>query len=145
LFSRKPLPRSLEEQSRLDGGLIIAAENGDTNKVHSLLAAGANVHARNGEALYRAAFWGRAEMVRVLATNIFAADGWCGKSRNEIEGQARALYEKIKTTYPSFPIKPEYLQKAGTVFVECATDCWHRVRPAPQLNISPTPTKLRPS
>jgi hypothetical protein len=79
----------------------------------------------------------------VLARHIFAPDSWREKSRAEIEAHASALYDKIKA---SSTIKPERLRTAGTIFADCAIDCWHQVRPPPppEFKISPLPAQPRP-
>jgi hypothetical protein len=154
-----------------DLALRSAAESGDAETVQVLLAAGANVHAVNNWALCWASFWGHtetlkillaaganvhgsndralcwaagssdAETVQVLAAHIFGPESWRGKSRTEIEAEARALYEKIKGSN----IPPEDLHKLATILADCALTCWEQVRPAPpKLQISPLPAKPRP-
>jgi hypothetical protein len=109
--------------------------------VRLLLDAGANVHAQNDHALRRGAYWGYAEMVQLLANQIFAAESWRGKSRAEIEAEANALYNKIKADNP----QPDRLRTAGTILLDCALCCWEQVRPAPpKIQISPRPAQPRP-
>ena len=49
-----------------DSALVLAAENGQTETVKALLAAGAHVHADEDAALRRAENSGHADTVRVL-------------------------------------------------------------------------------
>jgi ankyrin repeat protein len=62
----KPQNLSPNEQQDLDNRLIAAASNGNTATVQTLLAHGADVHARNDHALRRAADTGHTETVKVL-------------------------------------------------------------------------------
>ena len=55
-----------DEQKNLDDRLIDAAQHGKTKAVQKLLAAGANVHAKNDCALAGAACFGRTETALVL-------------------------------------------------------------------------------
>jgi hypothetical protein len=57
---------------------------------------------------------------------------------------AAALYDKIKARNFWDPIKPERLHAAASILADCAIDCWHQVRPIPQLKISPLPAKPKP-
>lgn len=105
-----------------------------------LLANGADVHVRDEEALWWATLSGHAETVQVLVKHIFAPESWREKSRAAIEGYANALYDKIKATDPSIPLKPEHLQQVGSILLDCALTCWEQVRPAPpKLTIKPAP------
>jgi hypothetical protein len=161
MTDKKPRKLSPDEQSDLDRRLIDAAIDGHTKTVQTLLANGADVHARNNLALYWAAmcghtetveallangadvhaqedaalrwaaYHGHTETVKALARHIFGPNAWRGKSRAEIEAQADALYGKIKTHTPSDPIKPEPLRMAGDILIDYALRCWHQVRPAP--------------
>jgi ankyrin repeat protein len=161
---------SPDEQKKLDSRLIWAAYDGHAQIAHMLLAAGANVHAGSDEALRWAAANGRAETakvllangadvhaindlalrlasreghmdtVKVLARHIFAPGSWRGKSRAEIEAQARVLFDKIEAwgTFTS-----EHLHKAAMILADCAIDCWHEIRPGPppDFKISPLPAQ----
>lgn len=123
-----------------DEALRWAARNGHAETLRTLLAAGANVHAENDEALRRAAMNGHIGTVPVLARHIFAPASWQGKNRAEIEAYANALYDKIKAENP----QPERLQKAGTILVDSALQCWEQIRPAPpNIQISPLPAQPR--
>jgi hypothetical protein len=174
LFSKTPKPRSPDDQRMLNDRLIDAAKEGDTKEVLALLTAGANVHAGNDRALCLAAYYGNAEtarvlleagsnvrasddyplcyavindhteIVQVLAEHIFAPGSWRGRSRAEIEEQASALYEKIKTQDLLDPIPLRDLRKLAAILFECATDCWLQVRPVPKLKISLIPAQPRP-
>src|ERR1022692_4903094 len=106
-----------------------------------LLEKGADVHARNDAALRDAVYVCRKEIVKVLATAIFDPESWRGKSRAEIEAYATALYESIKADYPEPDEVAERLQETASVLADCAIDCWHRVRPIPELKISPLPAQ----
>ncbi len=160
-----------DEQSDLDSRLVHAAANGDMQTVQTLLAAGADVHAKDDYALHYAAYHGHAETVQVLlasgadvhaqndwslwwatlnghtetvqvlAKHIFAPESWRGKNRAEIEAEATALYDKINAS----DINPEYLRKAGTILLDSALTCWEQVRPPPPpIQISPLPAQPRP-
>ena len=94
-------------------------------------------------ALVWAAYYGLTEVVKVLANHIFDPGSWRGKSRAEIEAHAAALYDKIKGQNVRDPIKAERLQETASVLADCAIDCWHRVRPIPELKISPLPAQPR--
>src|ERR1039458_8352634 len=96
VFCRKPKHLSPEKQKKLDTRLFDAAYFGHTEVVKLLLASGADVHAEYDAALRWAADHGHTETVRVLAKHIFAPDSWRGKTREEIEAQAAALYNKIE-------------------------------------------------
>lgn len=61
-----PQKLSPEKQKGLGTSLINAALVGDTETVRILLAAGANVHTRSDEALWRAAYSGHTETVKAL-------------------------------------------------------------------------------
>lgn len=128
-----------------DKALRHAALNNQTETVQTLIAAGANVHAEADYALRWAAYYDWSDTVQILIKHIFAPDSWHGKNRTEIEGQANALYDKIKTNHPQEPIKPEVLRKAGTALFESAMQCWEQIRPPPpKLQISPFPAQPRP-
>jgi len=124
--------------------LLRAGINGYVEIVKYLLEKGADVHAGNDVALACAAYHGRTELVKVLANHIFDPESWRGKSRAEIEAHATALYDKIKAENFRDPIKPERLHTAASILADCAIDCWHQVRPIPQLKISPLPAQPRP-
>jgi ankyrin repeat protein len=135
------LAAGADVHARDDFALCWAAYRGGTETIKALLAAGADVHARSDEALRWAAQEGHAETVQVLATHIFAPDSWRGKSRAEFETQANALYDKIKAENPEH----ERLRKVGTILVDCALRCWEQIRPPPpKFQISPLPAQPRP-
>jgi len=121
-----------------------AAVYGYVEIVKYLLEKGADVHADNDLALAGAAYHGLMDIVKVLAKHIFAPKSWRGKSRAEIEVHAAALYDKIKAWDFRDPMKPERLHATASILADCAIDCWHQVRPIPQLIISPTPAQPRP-
>jgi hypothetical protein len=124
-----------------DYALCLAALCGHTETVKALLAAGANMHAQDDWAVRNAAFSGHTETVKVLANHIFAPESWRGKSRAEIEAEARALYGKVEGENP----QPERLRAAGSILIDCALTCWEQVKPAPpKIQISPFPAKPRP-
>jgi hypothetical protein len=148
VFCRKPKHLSPEKQKKLDTRLFDAAYFGHTEVVKLLLASGANVHAKydfalrwaawfghtetvkvllasgadvhagNDAALRWAADHGHTETVRVLAKHIFAPDSWRGKTREEIEAQAAALYNKIEADNP----QPDNLRKAGDILTTSAIE-----------------------
>lgn len=124
-----------------DYALRGAAKNDHTETVKILLAAGADVHAWDDWALRFAARNGNTETMQVLARHIFVHHAWRGKSREEIEAQAKALYDQIASDNP----QPECLLPAAKILANCAIDYWQRVRPAPpKLQISPLPAHPRP-
>ena len=155
---------------QLDCRLLYAADNGHTETVRALLAAGANVHAKDDWALRLAGhtetvkvllaagadvhakddfalifttIHGHTETARALIRHVFAPNSWRGKSRAEIEAQANAIYNKINHN-SWVPVDPEHLRQAATLLFDYATQCWHQVRPIPHLNISPYPARARP-
>jgi hypothetical protein len=128
-----------------DAALYEAVKHDHAETVKALLAVGANVHADNDLALCAAANLGHTKTVRVMANHIFAPEYWHGKTRAEVEAEARALYGKIEGENVLNPINPERLCKAASILADCAITCWQQVRPPPpKLTISPLPAQPRP-
>ena len=130
----------------LDDFALRGAAYGDfVETVQVLLAAGANVHADDDYASRYTVYRGRTNMMKILTRHIFAPKSWRGKSRVEIERLADTLYDKIKDANLWGTPQLEDVQMAGHILIDCASDCWKKVRPEPpRLNISPLPAQPKP-
>jgi ankyrin repeat protein len=60
------MDEGMSKQEELDKQLIQASENGHVDVVRDLLAAGANVHVRDDDALFWASYNGHVDVVREL-------------------------------------------------------------------------------
>jgi hypothetical protein len=84
----------------------------------------------------------RPDVLKLLATTVFAPDLWPGKTLLDIQEQADLIYRNIQKDLPEEV--DEAFRLARLALFDAAMTCWEHVRPdPPKIKISDVPAKGR--
>jgi hypothetical protein len=123
-----------------------AIRSGHTHIVALLIRHGLDPRHCDDGLFWDAVYWRRPDIMKLLATTVFAPDLWRGKALKHIQKEADLLYTKIEKGIDFYlpEAKEEASRLARVELFDAAMTCWEHVRPdPPKINISNIPAKAR--
>lgn len=118
-----------------------AVRLGHIHIVEILIRHGADLRFSDDELFSEAVGWDRRDILKVLATTVFAPHLWREKSLLDIQKEAELIYRNILWG-TMLDEADEQARFARLALFDAAMTCWEHVRPdPPKINISPIPAK----